>query len=172
MAEKNELIDNARQMYLVSLGKRIREIRQQAGLSQRRLAQAAGLTPTYMYLLEAGGPQVGILTLRDLSIALGVPVAALLEEEGTAAKMDPRLLHIGSQLLRLLDALKARTDEGAVIYQQIQQYIEDIKDPSAPTPATQANPAQADTSASPENKTVAEKVRGQRKKAEKPGAKH
>jgi len=58
--------------------KRYRLIR---GWSQSRLARESGVSQTYISELEAGKWTPNVSVLRKLAAALGVPVAALLDEE-------------------------------------------------------------------------------------------
>ena len=59
---------------------RVRQLRTARGLSQLALAKLAGVSQPYLWQLEAGRKKnPGILVLRKLAKALGVPVAQLLE---------------------------------------------------------------------------------------------
>lgn len=60
-------------------GDRIKEIRQQAGLSQEKLAEACGLHRTYVGGVERGERNVSLLNIVVLARALGVKPADLLE---------------------------------------------------------------------------------------------
>lgn len=61
---------------------KLAEIRRWRGLTQEELAAATGVALTTIYKLESGKTQnPKVRHLRNLSIALGVPFDALLEEE-------------------------------------------------------------------------------------------
>jgi transcriptional regulator with XRE-family HTH domain len=57
---------------------RLRELRQQRGLTQQELAQRADLTPTYLSRLESAGAAPGIDLVDRLATALGTTVHDLL----------------------------------------------------------------------------------------------
>jgi|GEM_PF-1390940 len=59
----------------------IKKYRQLRGWSQSRLARESGVSQTYISELEAGKWSPNLSILRKLAIALGVPVAALLDDE-------------------------------------------------------------------------------------------
>ncbi len=61
--------------------RRVREIREARGLSQTKLAEMTGLTQATLSNLESGKHDPHLETLRMLARALGVPPAALLEED-------------------------------------------------------------------------------------------
>ena len=68
---------------LVISGK-LRELRDAAGLTQRALANRAGVTVNTVSELERGendNPTLGVL--KALAVALGVPVTALFEQPAT-----------------------------------------------------------------------------------------
>lgn len=58
---------------------RIKELRNQRGLTQEKLARRAGLSPGYLARLEIGMHDPQMSTLLKLAKALGVKVAQLLE---------------------------------------------------------------------------------------------
>lgn len=61
------------------LGRRIRDRRQELGLSQEALAQKAGINRTYIGSLETGQRNPSLENLCHLAVALGVPLAELVE---------------------------------------------------------------------------------------------
>lgn len=54
------------------VGKRIKELRNQLGISQEELADIAGLDRTYITSVERGKRNISIVNLEKLSSALGV----------------------------------------------------------------------------------------------------
>ena len=75
-------------MELVSiLGRNVRRIRKQKGLSQETLALDAEMKRSYLSDLERGRRNPSVRALGRLAKALDVPPGALLEEPG-----DPRQL--------------------------------------------------------------------------------
>ena len=67
-----------RQERLSAVGARVREIRQEQGLSQEELAEAAELHRTYVGSVERGERNVSVLNVWALADALGVDAAELL----------------------------------------------------------------------------------------------
>lgn len=64
--------------FLIALGNRVRQARENAGLSQAGLAEAAALTRSYVASIERGEANPSALVLRALGAALGMEAAALL----------------------------------------------------------------------------------------------
>lgn len=71
------MVDDGDQV-LREFGQRVREARQQAGLSQEELAEVSGLHRTYVSSLERGQRNVSVLNVVRLARSLGVPAGALL----------------------------------------------------------------------------------------------
>lgn len=61
--------------------KRIKELREAAGLSQEKLAAKAGLTHATVSDVENGKRNATLKTATKLAEALGVPLASILDEE-------------------------------------------------------------------------------------------
>jgi transcriptional regulator with XRE-family HTH domain len=61
--------------YLVELGKKIKQVRKQKGLSQEQLALKAEIDRSYMGGIERGERNVTFLTLVKIAICLGCEVA-------------------------------------------------------------------------------------------------
>ena len=70
---------------IITLGKRIRELRQHTGLSQERFAARAGLDRTYYAGIERGERNPSVKQLAKIAVALGVPLRALFDEESPPA---------------------------------------------------------------------------------------
>ena len=65
---------------LVALGKTIRRLRENAGLSQEELAEVSGLHRNYIGGIERGERNVGVKALFRLAKAFRAPVAKLFED--------------------------------------------------------------------------------------------
>ena len=64
----------------MSIGERIRSLRQERGFSLTQLAAQAGLSKGYLWSLERGGAtRPSVVVLEQIARALGVPVGDLLE---------------------------------------------------------------------------------------------
>lgn len=62
-----------------SLGSAIRNLREQRGISQRKLALMTGTSRSYLWKIEAGTADVGIDVLIRIAQALDVQVRELIE---------------------------------------------------------------------------------------------
>lgn len=72
------------------IGWNLRRLRVAQGLSQERLALAAGIDRAYVGRVERGSENVTISTLEAMARALAVPVAHLLvEPDGEAERPAP-----------------------------------------------------------------------------------
>ncbi|MFG1932589.1 helix-turn-helix domain-containing protein [Mycobacterium sp. NPDC048908] len=67
------------------LGRRLKAIRQQAGVSLRELARQADVSPSLVSQIENGKSQPSVATLYAFSRLLNVSVDELFEDESTAA---------------------------------------------------------------------------------------
>lgn len=79
------------------LGQRLRQFRKDARLTQNQLAKKAGITPTYLSIIERGAQLPRLETFIRLANILSVSADDLLMEEPTANRDDSRaVLHIPS----------------------------------------------------------------------------
>jgi len=74
---------------LLKLGRRARELRKKAGLTQERLAELAGLHQTYVGGIERGERNVSVRTIAKLATALGVPLSTLFDFVDNAPPLFP-----------------------------------------------------------------------------------
>ena len=86
------------------LGRRIAQLRREAGLSQAALADSLGMSRAYLGELERGEKAASVETLDRLARGIGVPAFKLLQfDEGTSpAPPGPaeRLGHLATALAR------------------------------------------------------------------------
>ena len=75
----------------MATGKRIRRVRRDQELSQRELAQRAGLSLNTVSLIERGRRTPGVDTLARIARALGVSPGELIEEPALAGKAEAPL---------------------------------------------------------------------------------
>ncbi len=67
-------------MQVESLGKNIRTLRRSKGMSQERLAEAAGLSPNYIGMIERGEKTLSLESFVNIANALGASADVLLSD--------------------------------------------------------------------------------------------
>src|SRR5437016_6271155 len=67
------------EVLLLALGRRVRSLRSERGLSRAALADAARVSARFLAEVEAGRGNISVRRLADVARALGTPLAALLE---------------------------------------------------------------------------------------------
>lgn len=75
-----------------TIGKRIRNYRNNLGLSQEKLAELSGCHPTYIGQIERGEKNATLESVEKISSALNVPLSKLFEklnENATARRSIP-----------------------------------------------------------------------------------
>lgn len=68
-----------------ALGKRVRLLRLTQELTQDELAQASGMSRSFVSLIEHGGRGVDIVRLLRLAAILGVPLTELVDVAGAGS---------------------------------------------------------------------------------------
>jgi XRE family aerobic/anaerobic benzoate catabolism transcriptional regulator len=98
--------------FLASLGRRVREAREQRGMARKVLSKTADVSERYLAALEAGEGNASIVLLRRVAAALGVRLADLLDSGEPVA--EQRLIRRFLDSLphgRLEDVLRRLTEE-------------------------------------------------------------
>lgn len=103
--------------FLATLGKNLRELREQRGMARKVLAKEADVSERYLAQLEAGEGNVSIVLLRRIALALGVQPEDIMANGRTAAyRMVARLLErfpedrLEEVLFHLIHDLGARSN--------------------------------------------------------------
>jgi transcriptional regulator with XRE-family HTH domain len=65
----------------VRFGKRLREVREKAGISQEKLAELSTLHRTYVSSVERGKRNISIENIERLALALGVTMRELMPDD-------------------------------------------------------------------------------------------
>jgi XRE family aerobic/anaerobic benzoate catabolism transcriptional regulator len=65
--------------FLASLGRRVREAREQRGMARKVLSRVANVSERYLAQLEAGEGNASVILLRRVAVALGVQLPDLLD---------------------------------------------------------------------------------------------
>ena len=66
-------------MITKDLGKRIRDLRQQTGLSQEKFALKIGMDRTYFASVETGKRNIAILNIKKIADGLSITLSELFE---------------------------------------------------------------------------------------------
>lgn len=88
-----------------SVGQRIRNYRNQLGLSQEKLAELSGCHPTYIGQIERGEKNATLESIEKISSALNVPLSKLFEKLDTAGETSRNIP------LECYEFLSAKTQE-------------------------------------------------------------
>jgi XRE family transcriptional regulator, aerobic/anaerobic benzoate catabolism transcriptional regulator len=72
--------ENGESEYLRLLGERIRQVRARRGMTRKILARDSGVSERYLAQLEAGHGNISIALLRQIALAMGLPVTDLVRE--------------------------------------------------------------------------------------------
>ena len=81
--------------FLETLGKRVRELREQRGMTRKLLARGANVSERYLGQLESGDGNISIILLRHIASALTIPLSALLPTEQGCVDRRQRIALIG-----------------------------------------------------------------------------
>lgn len=65
---------------MTRFGQRLREIREEAGVSQEKLAEQAGVHRTYVSSVERGKRNVSLVNIERFAAALGVTMGELMPD--------------------------------------------------------------------------------------------
>ena len=72
-------MDNLGKSAAIQLGARIRQLREQQGLSQRRFSMMVGMDRTYLIAVEHGRRNIAIENISKIANGLGVTLSELFE---------------------------------------------------------------------------------------------
>ena len=79
--EDNKMADFLKEAISVDVGGRLRELRQERGLSMRALARMSGLSANALSMIERSRTSPSVSTLYKLATAMGIPITAFFREE-------------------------------------------------------------------------------------------
>lgn len=88
MAKKRRRAKIARPEVVRQFAERLREVRRNAGMTQRELAEKAHLSEGYLVRLEGGDTSPGLDLISRLAAALAVPLTDLLPAAAPPAPLD------------------------------------------------------------------------------------
>jgi transcriptional regulator with XRE-family HTH domain len=108
--KERDLEISERDPNLIQVGIRVREVRESANLSQRQLAEIAGVSQAYMMAVEAGSSNLSVALLCKLASVLGVAPAVLLETTGIGDNTNTIYTRLTSELYRVANSLDSQRD--------------------------------------------------------------
>lgn len=88
-------ISTADAQFLAALGKRVRELREQRGMTRKILAREADVSERYLGQLESGEGNISIILLRHIASAFTLPLSMLLPHEQEGVDYRRRIALIG-----------------------------------------------------------------------------
>jgi transcriptional regulator with XRE-family HTH domain len=86
--------ESRNQALLLLLGRRIRALREQKGLTQEGFASSCGISISFASLLERGARSPSYETLVDVARGLDVPMAELFRDADGEGDEDPALMQL------------------------------------------------------------------------------
>ena len=98
---------------LRGVSERIRQYRQKAGITQRALAQRAGISLDAVHRIENGARHPNLESLYRIAQALGLSPVALLEQEQTTRTLRARVERVAHFLQSQPDEVVMAVDECA-----------------------------------------------------------
>lgn len=85
-------------MDAIEVGKRVRQLREKAGLSQNRLAIKAGIAPSYIPDIEKGKKCPTVQTLDYICFGLGITLAEFFRESEEQKDLETTIQTLISRL--------------------------------------------------------------------------
>jgi transcriptional regulator with XRE-family HTH domain len=106
---------------LHKLGYRIRTLRNSRSLSQEKLAELAGVHPTYISEVELGKANASITVFEGIALGLGMTLSELVQDQDK--EMDIALLALVSKIQRLNDhQRKTYIETATVVLKGMQEF--------------------------------------------------
>lgn len=88
--------------FLVEIGRRIKKLRVDAGMTQEHLGNVSGVSSAYIYLAERGRQNMTLSVFRRIAAGLKAPIEDLLSDAELHAAPTDRSIH---QLVHVVDKL-------------------------------------------------------------------
>lgn len=109
--------------FLVEIGRRVKQLRTDAGITQRDLGEAAGgLSSSYIYMVERGRQNMTLTVFRRIAEALGAPIEDLLSDGETDGQLTDRsLTRFVYQLEKLERVVDQRREQDDAIFRELEK---------------------------------------------------
>lgn len=109
--------------FLVEIGRRVKQLRTDAGITQRDLGEAAGgLSSSYIYMVERGRQNMTLTVFRRIAAALGAPIEDLLSDGDVDGQLTDRsLTRFVYQLEKLERVVDLRREQDNAIFKELEK---------------------------------------------------
>jgi transcriptional regulator with XRE-family HTH domain len=97
--------DQRRKALLAAFGRKVREARRKAGLTQAQLGQGAGLAQSYIFEIESVGANITLEALANLASCLKVSMKDLVPENEFETLTPASISELCSTLDRVAESL-------------------------------------------------------------------
>jgi transcriptional regulator with XRE-family HTH domain len=104
---------------LVSLGSRLRELREAAGLTQQKLADAVRVEPKTISMFESGGFAPTVTTASVIAQVLKVKLSDIFEGVGAPARAEPS----EPEEAELLEGYRALSEEKKRVVRELMRVL-------------------------------------------------
>lgn len=106
-----------------------KKLREQKGLTQQEFSDKCALSKNFISAVENGRSRVSAEVLINFAYTLGVPVSALVEDDGNLNKIDPVLQTMISSLSNnnvkmVIDFVKKLTEK----QEEVEKYMKSVKE--------------------------------------------
>ena len=122
------------------VGKRIKELRKRQGMTQKKLAYDAGLSQTFIFMIERQNRLPSLDALAQIARALSTEPAYLLQDAESSASVDyrQRLVAFAKRYQLTSEQVDSFIDIGRMIFREKKRKVEDAgecNNPNAGNPA-------------------------------------
>lgn len=108
---------------LLAFGKKVREARQKAGLTQAELGTAAGLAQSYVFEIETMGANVTLKALAKLASSLRVSLKDLVPENEFETLTPASIASLIAALDRVAETMAAHRAQESELLAHLQGYV-------------------------------------------------
>ncbi len=113
-------------LLLQSVGRRIREIRKEKGLTQEQVGERGGFNYSYIGRIERGDKNVSLLTIEKIAEALDVePMQFFIPFDGNLSMVTPKDQQIQETVQLLIEILR-KTDTRKI--EKIKRILKEFDD--------------------------------------------
>lgn len=112
---------------LKAIGERVLDLRSRLALSQKQVGERAGVTGTYIYMVEGGGQNLTVGSLARIAAALEVPIRDLFPDDPAAPVSNQALERLSAAFERISVTMSTYVDATAKQHQQATEFVEVVR---------------------------------------------